>query len=67
MNTLPTNAQVQTGMGLTHQQLGIIVLLALPAAMAVALVGATIYTGERAYSTENPSLIAGVIRRCPCI
>jgi hypothetical protein len=63
MNMLPTNAQAW--MGLTRQQLvSAIVLLALLVAMAVAIVGASIYTGEQAYSTENSSLLAAR-PRCP--
>jgi hypothetical protein len=63
MKMLATIEQGRTCMGLTRQQLvSAIVLLALLVAIAVALVGATIYSGEQAFSIENASLIAGVRR-----
>jgi hypothetical protein len=65
MNTLPTNAQIQMGMGLTRQQLLVaIVLLALLAVMAIALLGAGYYVGEQASSTASSSLMARP-PRCP--
>jgi hypothetical protein len=65
MNSLPTNAQVQTWMGLARKQfVSAIVLLALLAAMAVALAGAAYYVREQAYGTDSSSLMAG-IPRCP--
>jgi hypothetical protein len=52
-------------MELTRQQLQVtVVLLVLIAAIAIALVGATIYVTEQAYSTDSSSLIAGM-PRCP--
>ena len=65
MNTLPTNVDAQTWLGLTRQQLlATIVLLALLAAMTIALLGAGYYAGEQAYSTDSSSLMAGG-PRCP--
>jgi hypothetical protein len=65
MNSLSTTGQTETWMGLTRQQLQVtIVLLVLIAAMAIAMVGATIYVGEQAYSTDSSSLMAGMTR-CP--
>jgi hypothetical protein len=68
MNSLPTTGQARTWTELNRRQLvSAIVLLALLATMTVALVGATIYVGERAYSSDNSSLIAGGRRNCPCV
>jgi hypothetical protein len=65
MNSLSTAGQAETWMGLTRQQLQVtIVLLVLIAAMAIALVGATIYVGGQAYSMDSSSLMAGAIRSC---
>jgi hypothetical protein len=66
MNTLPTNAQVQTGMGLGRQQLlATLVLLALLAVMVVVLLGAAYYTGSMTTpSAESFAPLAGATR-CP--
>jgi hypothetical protein len=65
MNSLSTTGQAETRMGLTREQLQVtIVLLVLIAAMAIAMVGATIYVTEQAYSTDSSSLMAGMTR-CP--
>jgi hypothetical protein len=65
MNTLLTHAQGQTWMRLTRQQLlGIVVLLALLAALAFALLGVGYYASEQAYSADSFAPIAGA-PRCP--